>query len=147
MTHVIREGDLTTTDGFVIHASAKIAVKQRKLARMGDPVWCPACERVGYIAQGNPTFIAEYVAVATHDHAVQCGCPPGVHRLLASPGSLMADMEATIDIPTDFADVARMKAQQLSHALHEGTLSEKLFSPLRLSDAEAVDNLQGQAQP
>jgi uncharacterized Zn-binding protein involved in type VI secretion len=137
MTYVIREGDLTTTDGFVMSASAKILVQQRKLARMGDPVWCPACKRVGYIAQGNPTFIAEYVAVATHDHAVHCGCPPGTHRLRASPGSVTADMDATIFIPTDLANSARKQAEQLSLAIQQGALSQKLFSPLRVSGGDA----------
>jgi uncharacterized Zn-binding protein involved in type VI secretion len=131
MTHVIREGDLTTTDGFVISASAKILVQQRKLARMGDPVWCPACERVGYIAQGNPTFIAEFVAVATHDQLVHCSCPPNTHRLRASPGSMAADMEASISIPDDLAHCAQKHAEQLSLAIQQGMLSEKLFSPLR----------------
>lgn len=131
MTHVIREGDLTTTGGFVISASAKILVQQRKLARMGDPVWCPACERVGYIAQGNPTFIAEFVAVATHDQLVHCGCPPDSHRLLASPGSMTADMEASISIPVDLAHRAEKHAKQLFLAIQQGTLCEQLFSPLR----------------
>jgi uncharacterized Zn-binding protein involved in type VI secretion len=146
MTYVIREGDLTTTDGFVMAASAKMVVQQRKLARMGDPVWCPACEQVGYIAQGNPTFIAEYIAVATQDQQVHCGCPPGTHRLLASPGSVTADMEATINIPADLAETAHLKAQQLSYAIAQGTLSEKLFSPMRSSDVEAMDNPEHQAQ-
>lgn len=132
MTQVIREGDLTTTDGFVISASAKMLVQQRKLARMGDPVWCPACERVGYIAQGNPTFIAEFVAVATHDQLVHCDCPPDTHRLRASPGSLAADMEASICIPRDLAHRAQKHAEQLSLAIQQGALSEKLFSPLRV---------------
>lgn len=146
MTDVIREGDLTTTDGFVITASAKIVVQQRKLARMGDPVWCPECERVGYITEGNPTFIAEYVAVAAHGQAVHCGCPPGSHRLLASPGSVPVDMEATISIPTELADLARMKAERLSQSIQDGAGREKLFSPLRLSGEDTPDNPEGMAQ-
>lgn len=133
MVYVIREGDLTTTSGFVITASAKAAVQLRKLARMGDPVWCPACECVGYIAEGNPTFIDKYVAVATHGQVVQCACPLGSHRLLASPESVPADMEATITIPPELADAARMTAEKMSHAIFEGSLREKLFSPLRLT--------------
>jgi uncharacterized Zn-binding protein involved in type VI secretion len=136
MTFVIREGDLTTTDGFVIAASAKATVLLRKLARMGDPVWCPACDSVGYIAQGNPTYIDGYVAVATHGQVVQCSCPLGRHRLLATQDSIEADMEAAIPIPADLADTARITAEQLSHAIHEGSLREKLFSPLRLHRAE-----------
>ncbi|WP_397450272.1 PAAR domain-containing protein [Pseudomonas sp. NA-150] len=140
MVFVIREGDLTSTDGFVINATARATVQWRKLARMGDPVWCPLCQRVGFIAQGNPTYIDEYVAVATHNQTVQCECPPGSHRLLASPGSVQADMEATISIPADLADIARMKAARLSEAIHDGSWGEKLFSPLRLSDQGSPDN-------
>jgi len=131
MTFVIREGDLTTTDGFVIAASAKAIVLLRKLARMGDPVWCPACDSVGYIAQGNPTYVDEYVAVATHGQLVQCGCTVGSHRLLATQNSIQADMEATIPIPADLAEVARVTAEQWSRAIHDGSSREKLFSPLR----------------
>lgn len=131
MTFVIREGDLTTTDGFVIAASAKAIVLLRKLARMGDPVWCPACDSVGYIAQGNPTYVDEYVAVATHGQVVQCGCTVGSHRLLATQSSIQADMEATIPIPADLAEVARVTAEQWSRAIHDGSSREKLFSPLR----------------
>lgn len=131
MTFVIREGDLTTTDGFVIAASAKAIVLLRKLARMGDPVWCPACDSVGYIAQGNPTYVDEYVAVATHGQVVHCGCTVGSHRLLATQNSIQADMEATIPIPADLAEVARVTAEQWSRAIHDGSSREKLFSPLR----------------
>ncbi|MGV8916940.1 MAG: PAAR domain-containing protein [Pseudomonas sp.] len=140
MVYVIREGDLTTTDGFVISASARTTIESRKLARMGDPVWCPACQRVGFIAQGNPTYIDEFVAVAAHQQTVQCECPAGSHRLLASPGSVMADMEATISIPDDVADIARLNATRLCEAIHDGTLSEKLFSPLRLSGPSDADS-------
>jgi len=131
MTYLIREGDLTTTDGFVISASAKITVQLRKLARMGDLVWCPQCKRVGYIAEGNPTYIDHYVAVATQGHQVKCGCPPGTHRLLASADSIEADMEATIPIPADLAEVSQKAAMQFYRALLAGTLRESLYSPLR----------------
>ncbi|MDB6048036.1 MAG: hypothetical protein JWR17_782 [Pseudomonas sp.] len=131
MRYVIREGDLTTTDGFVISASAKATVQLRKLARMGDLVWCPRCECVGYIAEGNPTYIDHYVAVATQGHEVKCDCPPGSHRLLASADSIQADMEATIYIPNDLAEASCKAAAQLSCAIRDGTLRESLFSPLR----------------
>ncbi|WP_297841413.1 PAAR domain-containing protein [Pseudomonas sp.] len=131
MTYVIREGDLTTTDGFVISASAKVAVQLRKLARMGDLVWCPKCKHVGYIAEGNPTYIDRYIAVATQGHEVKCGCPPGNHRLLASADSIEADMEATIPIPADLAEVSQKAAMQFYRALLDGTLRENLYSPLR----------------
>jgi len=134
MAFVIKEGDPTTKDGFVIAASASATVQLRKLARMGDPVWCPACDSVGYIAEGNPTFIDQYIAVATHGQAVQCACPWGSHRLVATQDSLQADMDATISIPPEHAQTARTTAEQMTRAIHDDLMRERLFSPLYLID-------------
>jgi uncharacterized Zn-binding protein involved in type VI secretion len=122
MSHAVREGDPTTTGGFVLKASATQQVELRKLARMGDPVWCAACEKVGYIAQGNPTFIDEYLAVATHGHNVKCDCVPGSHRLISTQQNLAADMEATIDIPKDLAKRARQMTEKMTEAIRKGVL-------------------------
>jgi hypothetical protein len=103
-------------------------VELRKLARMGDPVWCAACEKVGYIAQGNPTFIDEYLAVATHGHLVKCDCVAGSHRLIATQQNLAADMEATIEIPKDLAKRARQMADKMTEAIRKGALPCDLLS-------------------
>lgn len=116
MAYAVREGDPTSTGGFVISASATQLCEERRLARMGDPVWCPACEKVGYIAQGNPTFIDEFVAVATHGHEVQCDCDRGTHTLFASQQGLAADMDAAIEIPGDMAEEAKLRAEKLTQA-------------------------------
>lgn len=71
------------------------------------------------IAQGNPTFIDELVAVATHGQAVRCGCADGTHHLIASQDQLQADMEATIDIPKDMAEKARKRAKHMTRARRE----------------------------
>lgn len=94
---------------------------ERRLARMGDPVWCPTCGTVGYIAQGNPTFINEFVAVATDRQRVQCVCPDDNHRLLAVQQDVQADMEASIDIPAEFADYAQKSADKITLAIKAGT--------------------------
>jgi uncharacterized Zn-binding protein involved in type VI secretion len=120
MPYVVREDDPTTTGGFVLSASAIQRMDERKLARMGDPVWCPACATVGYIAQGNPTFIDEYIAVATHGHNVRCDCDVGSHQLIATQQSLAADMDAAIDIPKGLAKRARLVADRMNAAIKEG---------------------------
>ena len=127
MTYAVREGDPTTTGGFVVSASATEMVEQRRLARMGDPVWCADCETVGYIAQGNPTLIDEYLAVATEGHAVQCACSFGHHRLIATQQSLAADMEATIEIPVEMAERAKRAASKLTLAAKAGARPLNLF--------------------
>jgi len=120
MTSVIREGDATTTGGRVLQASGTVAWEDRRLARMGDPVWCAACKSVGFIAQGNPTVIGQLMAVATEGQAVRCKCPDGVHQLIASQDQLKADMQAAIGIPKDLAKKARKQAKRLAIALNEG---------------------------
>ncbi|GAB7530840.1 PAAR domain-containing protein [Pseudomonas sp. 3A(2025)] len=130
MPFVVREGDSTTTGGFVLAASATDVIDLRRVARMGDPVWCPACKRVGFIAQGNPTWVDEQVAVATHGHQVQCGCKPGSNCVNASQENFKADMEATIAIPDDLAETARENARQLTLSIKDGTFNSRLFRPI-----------------
>ncbi|WP_095092456.1 PAAR domain-containing protein [Pseudomonas sp. Irchel 3A5] len=120
MSYVVREDDPTTTGGFVLSASATQLMDLRRLARMGDPVWCPACGTVGYIAQGNPTFIDEYIAVATHGHNVKCDCDTGSHQLIATQQTLAADMDAAIDIPKGLAKRARLVVDKMNAAVKEG---------------------------
>lgn len=119
MPCVIREGDATTTNGVVLQTSGTHAWEDARVARMGDPVWCGQCRQVGFIAQGNPTFIDQLLAVATTGQAVQCGCPEGANRLIASQDQLRADMDASINIPKDLAEKARKRAKQLTKALRD----------------------------
>jgi uncharacterized Zn-binding protein involved in type VI secretion len=117
MTCVIREGDATTTGGVVLQTSGTQRWKERRVARMGDLVWCPVCNQVGFIAQGNPTFIDQIVAVATEGQLVRCACPFGEHRLIASQDELTADMQAAIDIPKDKASQALKQAEHLTRRM------------------------------
>lgn len=115
---VVREGDSTSTGGKVLATSAGQKWDERRLARMGDPVWCAACDQVGFIAQGNPTYIDEFIAVATDGQRVQCGCSGSEHRLIASQDQLQADMQATIEIPKDLAEKARKRAKGIMKVMH-----------------------------
>lgn len=89
MALVIREGDPATTGCIVVAGSSANTIEYRKAARISGPVWCPACKSMGYIAEGNPTVIDEYVALATHGHAVKCGCPFSSNRLIATQSTVM----------------------------------------------------------
>jgi uncharacterized Zn-binding protein involved in type VI secretion len=130
MSYVVREGDPTTSGGFVLSASATELMELRRFARMGDPIWCSACERVGYIAEGNPTYIDEFVAVATHGHLVKCGCKPGSNTLIATQEVIKADMDAAIAIPADLAEQAKANAKRINRSIKDGTIRCKLFAPL-----------------
>ena len=130
MSYVVREGDPTTSGGFVLAASSTEVIDLRRVARMGDPVWCPACKSVGFIAQGNPTYIDECVAVATHGHQVQCRCEPGSNLLTSSQEHFKADMDAAISIPDDLAEQARSNAEHITQAIKKGTYNSPVLRPL-----------------
>ncbi|WP_046237742.1 PAAR domain-containing protein [Pseudomonas syringae pv. coryli] len=130
MSFIVREGDLTTTRGFVLAASASEVIERRRVARMGDPVWCPACKQIGFIAQGNPTYIDELVAVATQGHEVQCGCEPGSNTLTTSQEHVRADMDATITIPEELANTARQNAEHLARSLRDGSYTPEVLRTL-----------------
>lgn len=121
MTFVIREGDPTTTGGRVLAGSTTKIVVYRNAARISDPVWCPQCNRMGFIAEGNPTFIVEGVAVATHGHAVQCGCPPGSNRLIATQSTVMAAEEGSVAIAPEFAAMAQAATHAWAQAISDGS--------------------------
>jgi uncharacterized Zn-binding protein involved in type VI secretion len=131
MTYLVREGDATTTGGFVLSTSATHLVDLRRLARMGDPVWCPACRRVGFIAQGNPTYVDEFIAVATQGHTVHCACKAGDNRLIASQQHYCADMDATIPISDELAKQARLNAEQLTRSMKAAALPRKKNAAIR----------------
>ncbi|KTB67243.1 PAAR domain-containing protein [Pseudomonas syringae] len=130
MSFIVREGDPTTTGGFVLTASANEIIDLRRVARMGDPVWCPACTSIGFIAQGNPTYVDDRVAVATQGHEVECGCEPGSNRLTASQEQVQADMDAAISIPEELASTARLYAEHLARSLRDGSYTPEVLRPL-----------------
>ncbi|MCF5801512.1 MULTISPECIES: PAAR domain-containing protein [Pseudomonas syringae group] len=129
MSFIVREGDSTTSGGFVLSASAQEVIDERRVARMGDPVWCPACTSIGFIAQGNPTYVDDLLAVATQGHHVRCGCEPGSNTLTASQERFQADMDATISIPEELASKARLNGKYLARSLRDGSYTPEVLRP------------------
>lgn len=121
MALVIREGDPTTTGGVVVAGSSTHNIEFRKAARISDPVWCPACKSMGFIAEGNPTVIDEYLALATHGHAVQCGCPFGSNRLIATQSTVVAARQGTIGIAPELALQAEAATLVWAKAIRDGS--------------------------
>ena len=121
MAFVIREGDPTTTGGIVVAASARFIVEHRKAARLSDPVWCPECSSMGFIAEGNPSFIEQNLPVATHDHAVKCGCPFGSNRLIATQSTVSAGDVAAQKIASELAASAEAGTKIWAQAIRDGS--------------------------
>ena len=81
---------------------------------------------MGFIAEGNPTVIDEFVAIATHGHAVQCGCPLGSNRLISTQTSTMAAEDASVAIAPDFAAKAQAATHIWAKAISDGSYKSEL---------------------
>lgn len=138
MALVIREGDPTTTGGIVVTGSSANTIEYRKAARISDPVWCPACNSMGYIAEGNPTVIDEYVALATHGHAVKCGCPFGSNRLIATQSTVMAAEDVAVSIAPDLAAKAEAATQIWARAIREGSYTSQFTVGIPANDVRGL---------
>ncbi|MBX8513904.1 S-type pyocin domain-containing protein [Pseudomonas cichorii] len=141
MAFVIREGDPTTTGGKVVKGSTNTSIEYKKAARISDPVWCPKCSSMGFIAEGNPTVIDEFVAVATHGHAVQCGCPFGSNRLISTQTSTMAAEDTSVAIAPDFAAQAQAATHLWAQAISDGSYKSEFTAGI------PTNNLSGYTPP
>lgn len=140
MAFVIREGDPTTTGGKVIAGSTTTNVEFRKAARISDPVWCPKCSSMGFIAEGNPTYNVEGVAVATHGHAVQCGCPSGSNRLIATQSTVMAAEEGSVTIAPEFAAMAQAATHVWAQAISDESYTSEFTSGIPTQGLTGLTN-------
>lgn len=80
---IILVGDTTTTGGSVLTGAAESNQEGRKVARLGDSVFCPVCKVMGKIAEGVTEMKVMGIPVALEGHRVSCGCPEGSCRLVA----------------------------------------------------------------
>ena len=138
MAFVIREGDPTTTNGIVVAGSSSNTIENRKAARISDPVWCPSCKSMGYIAEGNPTVIDQYLALATHGHIVKCGCPYGSNRLIATQSTVMAAQEIPVGIAQDLALKAEAGSQVWASAINDGSYSSPFTAGIPPGEARGL---------
>ncbi|NHB92719.1 PAAR domain-containing protein [Photorhabdus cinerea] len=79
---IILKGDITTTGGKVLNGSGLVN-QQQSVACKGDPMFCPACQQTGAIAEGSNLFNIQGIPVALEGHLVNCGYPTGACRLKA----------------------------------------------------------------
>ncbi|OLF51773.1 PAAR domain-containing protein [Pseudomonas chlororaphis] len=136
MAFVIREGD-PTTGGKVIAGSANAFVVNQRVARIADPVWCPVCQAVGYIAEGHHTLLDSQQATAVEGSLVQCGCPSGANRLIATQHSVISGNQPTIALDSDSVGPAVINTQRWADAIHKG------YPQNEFADAVPRDQVRG----
>ncbi|AZD21961.1 hypothetical protein C4K24_2658 [Pseudomonas chlororaphis subsp. aurantiaca] len=139
MAYVIREGDPTTTGGKVIAGSSTTIVEYRKVARITDPVWCPVCQSVGYIAEGHNTWLDNQQAIAVEGCSVQCGCPVGSNRLVATQSSVLSDNQPPVPVPAALVPQVVANTHQWAEAIRRG------YSQNQFADSVPRDQVKGLA--
>lgn len=137
MAFVIREGDPTTTGGKVIAGSGTTFVVNQRVARIADPVWCPVCQTVGFIAEGHHTWVDDQQATAVEGSLVQCGCPTGANRLVATQWTVCSGNQPTIPLDSDYVGPAVINTQRWADAIHKG------YPQNEFADAVPRDQVRG----
>ena len=97
-------------------------------------------EKVGGLDayEGNPTVIDEYVALATHGHAVKCGCPFGSNRLIATQNTVMAAEDIAVSIAPDLAAKAEAATQVWAKAIREGSYTSQFTAGIPANDVRGL---------
>jgi uncharacterized Zn-binding protein involved in type VI secretion len=86
---VITVGDKTTTGGTVENGALTVFCRSRLVALIGSESFCPQCKTLGVIRKTKPfNVFAENKQVCLENDVVECGCPIGTNRLIASPDAL-----------------------------------------------------------
>ncbi len=70
---IIVLGDKTDHGGTVIGASTTTDIEGKGVARVGDPVICPKCNKLTHIISGDPTNTEDGKPLAQHGDKTSCG--------------------------------------------------------------------------
>ncbi|WP_261804236.1 PAAR domain-containing protein [Serratia marcescens] len=85
---IITVGDQTTTGGRVLNGARTVFCQNKAVAFIGSISFCPQCKTSGVIRRTQPfNVFAEDRPVCIEGDIVECRCPVGVNRLIASSGA------------------------------------------------------------
>jgi uncharacterized Zn-binding protein involved in type VI secretion len=77
---IIVVGDNTDHGGKVISGSANHTIMGKRIARLGDIVWCPQYypnkrpHGMNKIIEGDDSYLVDGLPVALEGHKSECGC-------------------------------------------------------------------------
>jgi uncharacterized Zn-binding protein involved in type VI secretion len=81
-------GDKTTTGGVILDGAGTVYSNGSLVALIGSKASCPACKSVGVIRRTHPHSVeAENKQVCLDGSIVECKCPLGSNKVIASPGA------------------------------------------------------------
>jgi uncharacterized Zn-binding protein involved in type VI secretion len=105
---VITVGDSTTTGGKVESGALTVFSHNRAVALIGSTSLCPQCKTLGIIRQTKQfRVLAENRQVSLEGDVVECACPLGSNRLIASPDAFefIGYDDGSIGISNEFSTV------------------------------------------
>ncbi|MGT3072926.1 PAAR domain-containing protein [Pseudomonas putida] len=109
------EGDQTTTGAICIASRARGRVHGRNWLLQGDPTTpCPLCGQAGTIIEGESRWRQDDIPTALDGALVQCGCPSGSNRLVASGHAPAASRRAPAPEPVHEAPPQAQASNQVS---------------------------------
>lgn len=85
---VVTVGDKTTTGGVVLDGARTVYCQNKLVALIGSKAQCPVCQSVGIVRRTHSHSVtAEDEQVCLEGSVVECKCPLGSNRVIASPGA------------------------------------------------------------
>ena len=115
------EGDQTTTGAVCIASRARGRVHGRNWLLQGDPTTpCPLCGQAGTIIEGESRWRQDDIPTALDGALVQCGCPSGSNRLVASGYAPAASRRAPAPEPVHEAPPQAQASNQVSSSYQPG---------------------------
>jgi len=105
------DGDSTTTGATCLATGEGYLSEGLRVLRRGDSTTaCPLCGEEGVVAEGNESFICDGQPVAVDGSLVECGCPSGSNRVVASLHGKLPQAKAWVPSCAATAPVARSLA-------------------------------------
>jgi len=115
------EGDQTTTGAVCIASRARGRVHGRNWLLQGDPTTpCPLCGQAGTIIEGESRWRQDDIPTALDGALVQCGCPSGSNRLVASGYAPAPPRRAPVPEPVHEAPPQAQASNQVSSRYQPG---------------------------
>lgn len=85
---VVTVGDKTTTGGVVLDGARTVYCQDKLVALIGSKVQCPQCQSIGIVRRSHSHSVtADNEQVCLEGSTVECKCPLGSNKVIASPGA------------------------------------------------------------
>jgi len=145
---VITVGDKTTTGGQVENGAKTVFCQDRPVALIGSKSFCPQCKTIGIVRRThNFNVLAEDKYICMESDVVECKCPLGSNRLIASPGTFefvghddgMVGYSISGGSANSFLSTSENPPEQHAQAAHKKPQPQKFPEPEKLPDTCACD--------